>query len=197
MNVSSLSQWLCVDRDPLSARRALPRSTYRDRKLSAHGLSTQSAWVREDWILWIGERIFRFGRKLVLQLPASTNSQETYPVQAPPADKTLRDMRSWAANWNGRHYEAPLAQAIENARMHVSVFRNVAKISTLQWCEPHVTASPDGEPVFEWWCGEKKLTIYFQDRSAAYVKVWGANVHSEMEDGELGDFFPLLTWLTT
>jgi hypothetical protein len=54
----------------------------------------------------------------------------------------------------------------------------------------------EGEPVFEWWSGEKKLTIYFQEHSAEYVKVWGSNVHSEMEDGDLGDFLPLLQWLT-
>lgn len=95
-------------------------------------------------------------------------------------------------NWNC--HDAP---GVANAQTNLVAFRRVARLTGLQWCEPHVTASIEGDPVFEWWRGKKKLTIYFHERSAEYVKVWGPNVHSEMEDGELCDFLPLLQWLTT
>jgi hypothetical protein len=150
---------------------------------------------------WISSFVQVGGRRIYVeyttrQLPSSTQSQETYPVPVPAADKTLDEMSKWGPNWNGRNFDAPHAGAITNARMQVDVFRRVSKITGLRWCEPHVTASPDGEPVFEWWYGARKLTIYFQERSADYVKVWGPNVHSDMEDGKLGDFEPLLKWLT-
>ncbi|GER86534.1 hypothetical protein KDW_06960 [Dictyobacter vulcani] len=52
-----------------------------------------------------------------------------------------------------------------------------------EWIKPNVTASEDGEVVFEWWNKEKKLTIYIDDRHAEYIKVWGININSEMSDG--------------
>lgn len=58
---------------------------------------------------------------------------------------------------------------------------------------PHFApAAPEyGEPAptLEWW-GEapRKLTLYFDSPAPPYfLKVWGPNLHSEMEDGDLQD----------
>ncbi len=45
-------------------------------------------------------------------------------------------------------------------------------------------ADAEGEVVFEWWHGNKKLTVYIGDDSAEYVQVWGTDRHSEMSDGD-------------
>ncbi|WP_315757958.1 hypothetical protein [Bradyrhizobium sp. SZCCHNRI2007] len=53
-----------------------------------------------------------------------------------------------------------------------------------RWAIPHITCSDQGEIVCEWWEGQRKLTIYFGEASE-YIKVWGTNIDSEMESGEL------------
>lgn len=53
------------------------------------------------------------------------------------------------------------------------------------WASPHITCSELGEIVCEWWKGEHKLTIYFGNDGAEFIKVWGTDIEAEMEDGEL------------
>lgn len=112
-------------------------------------------------------------------------------------EEVLAEMVSWGPDWNDHICTAPREGAIVNAKKHACNFRNEASAASVKWCEPYVTASSDGEPVFEWWYGPKKLTIYFQENNAAYVKVWGSNLDTEMEGATLVDFLPLLIWLTT
>lgn len=52
------------------------------------------------------------------------------------------------------------------------------------WIKPNVIADANGDVVFEWWYGKKKLTVYIGDESAEYVQVWGTDVESEMSDGD-------------
>ena len=54
----------------------------------------------------------------------------------------------------------------------------------LDWLEPNVTANAEGEVVFEWRHGIKNLTIEIGNQSAMYVKDWGADINTEMEDGQ-------------
>ena len=48
-----------------------------------------------------------------------------------------------------------------------------------------VTQDECGLPVHEWWTGGRKLTVYEDDVNGlvSYVKTWGANIDTEMEDG--------------
>ena len=67
-----------------------------------------------------------------------------------------------------------------------------------EWLQPHVTKSPQGEIVLEWWGRSRKLTVYVSEQSRDYVKVWGKNMDTEMADGELpggGELAALLRWL--
>jgi hypothetical protein len=53
----------------------------------------------------------------------------------------------------------------------------------LDWLEPNVTASAEGEVAFEWRHGRKNLTIYIGNQSAEYGKDWGTDINTKMEDG--------------
>jgi hypothetical protein len=64
------------------------------------------------------------------------------------------------------------------------------------WTPPHITLSDNGEIVFEWWHREKKITFYFGDDAAEYIKVWGTNIDTEMDSGVLSDDWTLTSvWL--
>lgn len=55
------------------------------------------------------------------------------------------------------------------------------------WAEPNITVSSDADIVFEWWSGDKKLTVYVSEQGAEYIKVWGIDILNEMEDGNAQD----------
>ena len=66
------------------------------------------------------------------------------------------------------------------------------------WKPPHVSASEDGDVTFEWWNGEKKLTIYIRATRPEYIIAWGADIDNEMSDGVIatgGQFNEMWRWL--
>ena len=68
------------------------------------------------------------------------------------------------------------------------------------WIKPNVIADAEGEVVFEWWYGKKKLTVYIGDESAEYIQVRGPDRHSEMSDGDAEPISvcrSLWLWLTS
>lgn len=97
----------------------------------------------------------------------------------------LDRLESLKDNWDGYGSMSPNKSAVEQARQFLEEIRRNAG-----WQAPHISASEAGEIVFEWWSGDRKLTIYIGAESLAYVKSWGPNLEDEMEDGPLtGDEF--------
>jgi len=67
----------------------------------------------------------------------------------------------------------------------------------LPWIQPLINYV-DQEVALEWWNANKKLTIYYSDSTIDYIRVWGPNIKSEMEDGEIINpfsFVALWQWL--
>ena len=96
----------------------------------------------------------------------------------------LRNLLTWSAGWNGYDSLAPSSDAVLHAENWiVRLFLEVADLG-LTWIQPNVIADANGDVVFEWWHGKKKLTVYIEDESAEYVQVWGTNIHSEMSNGD-------------
>jgi len=63
---------------------------------------------------------------------------------------------------------------------------------------PHVGTGLEGELVLEWWADPRKVTLYITEEGMSFVKSWGVNIHSEMEDGSIScveDILPLWKWL--
>jgi hypothetical protein len=75
-----------------------------------------------------------------------------------------------------------------------SLFERAVKLGS--WSSPHITLSENNEIVFEWWQGRKKITFYFGNGQPEYIKIWGANIDSEMDSGALTDGWTLTSlWL--
>ena len=97
----------------------------------------------------------------------------------------MSDIRQLAHMPSDRSFRAPapstVLRAEEWAKQAMAIFESVGP-----WATPSVTASGRGEVVFEWWNDERKLTVYVPAAgNVSYVKVWGLDVETEMEDGEL------------
>ena len=69
-----------------------------------------------------------------------------------------------------------------NAVIWLIKLRRIAQLRGYWWQEPLVNFSED-EVVFEWWHGQRKVTVYISGGSAEYVRIWGPNIDQDMEDG--------------
>lgn len=95
----------------------------------------------------------------------------------------ISNLLMWSDNWNSYGACAPKYTAVQYADHWIELFYHEIMNSGQEWLEPNVTASAEGEVVFEWRHGIKKLTIYIDNQNAEYVKDWGADINTEMEDG--------------
>jgi len=78
----------------------------------------------------------------------------------------------------------PSSNALKNALLFLeNLLDRAMKLGS--WSSPHITLSEAGEIVFEWWQNDKKITLYFGNNEPEYIKVWGTNIHTEMESGML------------
>jgi hypothetical protein len=95
----------------------------------------------------------------------------------------LYDLLTWPEGWNGYDALAPDYKAVEYTIHWIELFYQEIVASGQEWIEPNVTASAEGEVVFEWWHSTKGLATYIGNQSAEYLKDWGTNINTEMEDG--------------
>ncbi len=99
-------------------------------------------------------------------------------------------------DWDGYGSVHPDTLAIENARQFLEEAYLQCEAAG-GWQAPHISSSEDGEIVFEWWHGNRKLTIYAGPHELTYLKSWGPHIVSEMEDGVIpsNGITPLWGWL--
>jgi hypothetical protein len=76
-------------------------------------------------------------------------------------------------------------------------FKMIAVSMNTWWQKPLVNVDEHTqEIVLEWWHQGKKITIYVEGEKAEYIKVWGPDMDSEMEEGQLNDPQDMLNlWL--
>jgi hypothetical protein len=90
-------------------------------------------------------------------------------------------------------------KTVNNAILLLSKLREYAQ--KIWWYEPLINVSFDSGVVLEWWYKRRKLTIYVEDNFNEYIKVWGANMEYEMEEGivaaETKQIMALWDWLIT
>ena len=96
-------------------------------------------------------------------------------------------------DWDGHGSLGPHPAAVERARQVLEdAFR--AASETTGWQAPHISASEDGEVVYEWWNGSRKLTIYVGPTVLSFLKSWGPHVVDEMMDGVLAENWDPQLW---
>lgn len=65
---------------------------------------------------------------------------------------------------------------------------------------PLISDTNDGGVMYEWWNHElhRKLTVYIYGGSPHYIRVWGANINTEMDEGSaepIDSFIPIWRWV--
>lgn len=171
-----------VERMPSGTSRSsnIIRRTALDSILELHiGIGTGSKLLCQAAVRTLGG--FYFGS------PAASFSardiKEVAREEILPTLSEIYDLLTWPEGWNGYNACAPKYEAIQYAAHWIELFYLEVTGSGQDWLEPNVTASAEGEVVFEWRHGMNRLTIYIGNQSAEYVKDWGADINTEMEDG--------------
>jgi hypothetical protein len=113
----------------------------------------------------------------------------------------IRRLFQLPENWDGYGSTKPDFNAIVRAYLALRKMFQTASLSGYGWTNPNVSADESGAVVFEWWRGGYKLTVYVTANEMSYVRVWGDDMDTEMEDGEIDsigyDFSALWGWLNS
>lgn len=149
-----------------------------------HSLSQQPRWRGLDFA----------------STPSETNSIfEGQGVAIPtlPSNQTLAELAQLQDNWDGRGSLRPSIKSISNARNLLQlVERKFRDSDSFIFVNPFISAGAEGEVVFEWWRGVRKLTLYVYDEDIEYLKSWGPHMLNDMDDGVLdGNIEELWLWL--
>lgn len=109
----------------------------------------------------------------------------------------LNSLRNLPDNWDGYGSLEPNKCAISKASILLAEMYRQINLAHFSWKTPHISASEDGEVLLEWWNGNHKLSLYVGSRKSDFIKIWGPNIESEMQEGRFSasNIIRLWDWL--
>jgi hypothetical protein len=132
---------------------------------------------------------FTYSHDAAATMERSITGREPFlPIELAPISRVLGKLLSlatWPEGWNGADALRPDPAAIAYALTWILQLYSTVSKGGWQWIDPNVTASADGEVVFEWWYEQRKLTVYITNASATCLRVWGADINTQMAEGEI------------
>jgi hypothetical protein len=155
-----------------------------------------STITQNDWLQYLQPTIK--GRPTIsVSMPAPEPEVLSRPAKDPRLTASHMQIDRVAAltkNWDGHGSARPNEHATERARQLLEdAFRE--STATVGWQSPYISASEDGEIVFEWWNGIRKLTIYVGAEQSTFLKSWGPHIVNDMEDGVLTHTWDRSLWV--
>jgi hypothetical protein len=108
---------------------------------------------------------------------------DTIPVELAATMAEL-DTLKWLSPEDDYDVVAPKIDAIARAKTWIRAMYEDSTRMRAPWHEPDVGVDEVGDIMFEWWNREKALTVYISENGAHYIKGWGIDVETDMEDGE-------------
>jgi hypothetical protein len=93
-------------------------------------------------------------------------------------------------DWDKKESKAPSAEAIESAKpVIINATRILGRflVPASQPTPPFITTDEEGAVTVQWNYQGRELHLRFTATDAEYTKVWGTNIHSEMEEDYLKD----------
>lgn len=113
----------------------------------------------------------------------STTLIQNFPNRFPETEREIYDLANRREGWDG--YEAPRPNLASIARARSWAEQLYRDVRAELWLKPHVSSDEGGDVSFEWWKGQRKLTIYVSPREVEYIKVEKVGSSLKMEDGSV------------
>lgn len=121
------------------------------------------------------------------------------PLTAQAIAEGVAWLETLKENWDGHDSLAPAPSLVAYAREVIALLYAGALARNLYWFPPHIGVNERGQITLEWWRKERDLAVFIRaEGQIEYLKAWGSNIETEMEDGELSrldDFAALSRWL--
>ena len=134
-----------------------------------------------------------------LLTPVIVMPETTAHVTQDRISALLAPIENLKTNWDGNGSLAPKPAMLQYAREFLGILTGAAVASGLGVTNPLVSVDHRGYITLEWWHNSRSLTVYIAGNNAIeYLKAWGTNITSDMEDGSitlLSDVISLLKWL--
>jgi hypothetical protein len=108
-------------------------------------------------------------------------------------------LQNLRAGWNGSDALPPAAESVRHARLWLEAQWQQCQSAGVHWCAPNVTASAEGEVVFEWWAGNRSLIVYVEGDAAEFHQSLDGDGPTRHTHGEapLGEAqVDLMRWLS-
>ncbi len=84
--------------------------------------------------------------------------------------KVLWRLASFRDNWDGHGSLAPKESSIKSADLWLKYFLNEMDFkNNPKWENPSISSDEEGYIVFEWWKGDRKLTLDFDELEVMYT----------------------------
>ncbi len=119
-------------------------------------------------------------------------------------DSILADIKNRLAviylrenDWDGAESKKPNDLAMLKARVLLDDFVDTIIENGYIWKNPHISSDENGDITIEWYKGKHELHVCISDAEQEFIKVWGANIESEMHMSILdkNDYNNLWNWL--
>lgn len=134
-----------------------------------------------------------------LLTPVVVTAETERPLTGRRLQEAFAFLEGIQDDWDGRGSPAPTPETIAGAGEALALLQSGALARGVPWTPPHIGVNELGQITLEWWAGNRSLTVFVRSESRVdYLKSWGANIETEMEDGELSrlaDFAALSRWL--
>jgi len=100
-------------------------------------------------------------------------------------------------NWDEYDSKRPNSLSLSHALSLVKDLLNSVSLAGYLWLTPFISSDEDGHITIEWYKGKHELHIEIRENEAEYIKVWGANIESEMHVDFLSkdSYLTLWEWL--
>jgi biotin operon repressor len=132
-------------------------------------------------------------------IPILVVPEREQPLTSKLLTETFTSLEKLGDNWDGNGSPAPSKALLTEAKEALALMHAGALARGLRWAEPHVGVNERGQITLEWWKDTRSLTIFIRSEDQIeYLKAWGINIETQMEDGELNrlaDFVSLSRWL--
>lgn len=101
-------------------------------------------------------------------------------------------------NWDGYDSKKPTEQILTHARAVIDAFVNTIISNGHVLLTPFISTDEAGHITVQWNKKPRELHLHITQQETQYLKVWGPNINTEMEEGILNSdkYTMLWEWLT-